>query len=112
MPARAGSPARLFHEGNGWRETRAGSPVRRTLPPVQNPTTAHSPRRQALSPPKFSLWVDDKSLRPVFAPQGRIGGLGLWFASHGLPQPTSGGLLVLATFPSLPHQRSHGMVLG
>src|SRR5258707_9274414 len=105
MPARAGSPARLFHEGNGWRETRAGSPVRRTLPPVQNPTTAHSPRRQALSPPTVSLWVDDKSLRPVFAPQGRKGGCELGIPSDRLLQPLAGDLIVLSIFQAGAHQR-------
>src|SRR5260221_2384191 len=112
MPARAGSPARLLHEGNDWRETRAGSPARRTLPPVQNPTTAHSPRRQALSPPTVSLWVDDKSLRPVFAPQGRLGGCELGIASDGLLQQLDGGLIVLAIFQADVHQRAQVKVIG
>src|SRR5260221_253370 len=34
--------------------------------------------------PLFSLWVDDKSLRPAFAPQGRIGGWGNGIAGAGL----------------------------
>src|SRR6266404_8688246 len=58
MPARAGSPARLFHEGNGWRETRAGNPARR-VPfrqfRIQRQRILHSGERFLL--PLFSLWV-------------------------------------------------------
>src|SRR6266852_6390360 len=46
---------------------------------IQRQRILHGGKRFLL--PLFSLWVDDKSLRPVFAPQGRIGGCELGIAS-------------------------------
>src|SRR5260221_253371 len=62
--------------------------------------------------PLFSLWVDDKSLRPAFAPQGRIGGCELGIASDGLLQQLDGGLIVLAIFQADVHQRAQVKVIG
>src|SRR6267378_1323474 len=76
---------------------------------IQRQPILHGGKRFFL--PLFSLWVDDKSLRPVFAPQGRIGGCELGIASDGLLQQLDGGLIVLAIFQADVHQRAQVKVI-